>query len=379
MGQKWDGGDIAFRPETWRAVYDCLLPGAYLLAFGSTRGSHRMTCAIEDAGFEIRDTISHLHDGGLDGPLLWVYGSGFPKSHNISVAIDKAAGAVRKVVGVHERSDLRKGKAGFRNLDGDNEARGAIELTAPATPEAVRWQGWGSSLKPAYEPVIVARKPLEGTIAGNVLKHGCGGLNIDASRVGTETITQMRTAQKGWREAEGRTDIPASADNSTTTTEGRWPSNVIIDDSQQVADAFAAFGERPGAVSNGRKQDKAVTCYGDRGPMPQTPGFGDTGTAARFFFCAKADANDRAGSKHPCVKPSSLMRYLITLVCPPGGTVLDPFAGSGSTLLAADQLGFNAVGIEMDPTYAEDARRKVTRDAGMFAEVETNAVQEALL
>jgi len=299
MGQSWDGGDVAFQPETWEAVYRVLKPGAHLVAFSGTRTYHRMACAIEDAGFEIRDQ------------LAWTYGSGFPKSHN-----------------------------------------------QPG--------GWGTALKPAWEPICLARKPLIGTVAANMAAHGTGCLNIDGCRIGTETIEQHRKPMRTWREREGRDDIPASADYSVTTTQGRWPANIIHDGSDEV---LAAFPESDGAVSNGRKGKVGVFENG-LGDAPQLPGYADSGSAARFFYCAKATTEERGeGNNHPTVKPIDLMRWLCRLVTPKGGTVLDPFAGSGSTLIAADAEQFNAIGCELSPDYAAIAERRVRDAAGMFAEV----------
>jgi site-specific DNA-methyltransferase (adenine-specific) len=232
MGKVWDGGDIAFQPETWRAVYDVLLPGAYLAAFGSPRNWHRMVCAIEDAGFEIRDQISHLHDGGLGGPVLWAFGSGFPKSHDVSKAIDKTAGA--------ERTLTRPG-AVKRDGYGDDWDTGPSDSRPryddPATPEAAQWAGWGTALKPAWEPIVVARKPLIGSVAANVLAHGTGALNIDASRIPTSAKDQAYIADRigGFNNTRsiggdgilggGETmDRGAAYDAS----KGRWPANVIL-------------------------------------------------------------------------------------------------------------------------------------------------------
>lgn len=290
MGKEWDGTGVAFSPDTWRLAYDVLKPGAHLLAFGGSRTYHRMAVAIEDAGFEIRDCI------------MWLYGTGFPKSHN---------------------------------LDG-------------------AWDGWGTALKPAFEPIIVARKPLDGTVAANVLAHGTGALNIDASRI---AAPEGKTT--GGR---GRSDGAVGRQPSTgyDAAAGRWPANVIHDGSDEVLEAFAAYGEskssdRPrhnGAFKSVAKgQETARTSHGHA----------DTGTAARFFYSAKASAADRANSKHPTVKPLALMRYLVTLVTPPGGTVLDPFSGSGTTLQAAAECGFNAVGIERDPEYQADILRRIAR------------------
>lgn len=303
MGQKWDGGDVAFRPETWAAVAACMRPGAHLAAFGGTRTYHRMAVAIEDAGLEIRDT------------LAWVFASGFPKSHN---------------------------------QNGD-------------------WSGWGSALKPAFEPIILARKPLCGTIAANLAAHGCGALNIDGCRV---DVTDNTT--KAWR-GEGdrsREQYRTGTTGKTVPTDlGRWPANLLHDGSAEVLDAFAAFGESK-SVGGHRGSGERTNGYGMKADAEKRPiGFGDTGTGARFFMCAKADASDRVGSKHPTVKPGALMRWLVKLIVPPGGTVLDPFAGTGSTGLAADQLGMDAVLIEQSADYADDARRKLTADAGLFARV----------
>lgn len=330
MGMAWDGGDIAIRPETWAEVYRVLKPGGHLLAFGGTRTQHRMACAIEDAGFEIRDT------------LCWLYGSGFPKSHNLS---------------------------------GD-------------------WQGWGSALKPAYEPIIMARKPLIGTIAANVLAHGCGGINIDGCRVGDFTNTREAGTdrynqanyeqgyrpdayQKGSRARPARTpnqiygagkgtNLTASPHNET----GRWPANVVHDGSDEVMAAFAAYGERSvsgsaknGTVSKARAGGEIFTSERGQGQLHN-----DSGTAARFYYCAKASAADRAGSKHPTVKPLALMSWLVKMITPPGGTVLDPFSGSGTTLLAADRAQFNAIGIEQSAEYIADIHRRLNADAGLFAD-----------
>jgi site-specific DNA-methyltransferase (adenine-specific) len=301
MGKTWDGGDIALRAETWRLVYDCLRPGAYLLAFGGTRTWHRQAVAIEDAGFEIRDTI------------MWLYGSGFPKSHNA----------------------------------GD---------------------GWGTALKPAVEPIVLARKPLIGTVAANVAQFGTGAINIDASRLPDGGV--LVTTGNGKRDRQDGYGMQGGIIGGSPL--GRWPANVIHDGSDEVEEAFAAFGEAPGqqfTVGPQHGKRDSVNVYGDYGERPLTLPRGDTGTASRFFYTAKASAADRAGSKHPTVKPTDLMRYLVQMVTPKGGTVLDPFAGSGSTGLAADQLGCDAVLIERDPGYAEDIQRKITGDCPLFAEV----------
>lgn len=299
MGKGWDRTGIANDTDMWREVFRVLKPGAHLAAFGGTRTFHRMACAIEDAGFEIRDT------------LMWLYGSGFPKSLDVSKAIDKAAGAKRKVIGKHpnpaSNAVLNWGNEGADNWR-ENYDRDRCVITAPATPEAARWAGWGTALKPAWE---IHKEP-----------HAAG----------------------------------------------RWPANVLHDGSPEVEAAFAAFGERGSFVtSRSTQKQHSPTSYGLSGGVGERVGFGDTGTASRFFFTAKADASDRAGSKHPTVKPTALMRWLIQLITPKGGMVLDPFAGSGSTGLAADQLGFSATLIEQDAEYFADMQRKIAADAPLFS------------
>jgi site-specific DNA-methyltransferase (adenine-specific) len=360
MGRSWDRSGVAFQASTWAQVLRVLKPGGHLLAFGGTRTYHRMVCAIEDAGFEIRDMIG------------WLYGSGFPKSLDVSKAIDKAAGAERKVIGT------KLGMPGYSlkaNDTGDHDrivygqftdAESECAITAPATPEAAQWQGWGTALKPAQEPICVARKPLsEETVAANVLRWGTGALNIDASRVPVDPeadASQLRIMQRGqraedtsgqtWGLSKGGGDVP-----QVLRPEGRWPANAIHDGSGEVLEAFAAAGERtsgkPGVM---RKGTNDGACYGAESRPPGTPmtGFGDSGSAARFFYCAKANKADRAGSKHPTIKPVALMRHLVTLVTPPGGLVLDPFAGSGTTLQAAVESGFNVIGIEQEAEYHSD-------------------------
>ena len=303
MGKKWDHNVPSV--EIWAECLRVLKPGGHLLSFGGSRTYHRLTCAIEDAGFEIRDQI------------MWVYGSGFPKSHN---------------------------------LTGD-------------------WQGWGTALKPAHEPICVARKPLVGTVAANVLAHGTGALNIDGCRVGTVAANVLahgtgalnidgcrvgteggttRSGQAPYAESGWRTGHEVVALNA-----GRWPANVIHDGSDEV---LAGFPDRPGATSN--STGKSTWFAGQ--PTETALGYGDTGSAARFFYCAKASKPDRdEGNNHPTVKPTDLMRYLCRLVTPPGGVVLDPFMGSGSTGKAAKLEGFGFVGIELDENYVEIARARI--------------------
>jgi len=274
MGKKWDY-DVP-TVEVWAECLRVLKPGGHLLAFAGTRTQHRMAVNIEDAGFEIRDMIA------------WVYGSGFPKSHNL-------------------KDD---------------------------------WDGWGTALKPALEPITLARKPLTGTVAANVIQHGTGALNVDGCRVGTtENLNGGAYCSGGNRQtlagderqgaAAGMFQPGKTVDADFTQPAGRWPANLIHDGSDEVVELFPQAGS-------------------------------DSRSAARFFYCAKTSKKERGeGNNHPAVKPLQLMQYLCRLVTPPGGTVLDPFMGSGSTVLAAKNENFNAVGIELDPEYIKIAQSRL--------------------
>ena len=352
MGKQWDGGDIAYQPETWRLVFDLMKPGGHLLAFGSTRGHHRMFCAIEDAGFEIRDTV------------CWLYGSGFPKSHDVAKGIDKAAGvefAARPASGV-----------GFMGPDGPggyNVTKNQLTRTGETTDAAKQWQGWGSSLKPAYEPICVARKPLIGTIAANVLTHGTGAINIDGCRVaGTPEATRFDPAKHshdGYRMTATGAECTERASPA-----GRWPANVILDGSDEV---IAAFPESS-VTGNRTDESRSAVVAGTRWLTNnhESREHVDSGSAARFFYSAKADASDRLGSKHPTVKPVDLMRWLVRLVTPKGGLVLDPFAGTGTTGMACMAEGMRCILIEREAEYVADIKRRIAhvsgQDAPLFAE-----------
>jgi DNA modification methylase len=336
MGKQWDGGDIAFKPELWAEVLRVLKPGGHMVCFGGTRTYHRMVCAIEDAGFEVRDQ------------LAWVYGSGFPKSHDVSKGIDRAAGVERETIGI-------AGKSGSsRSCMAGNFTGGEYLATAPATDAARQWQGWGTALKPAWEPICLARKPLsESTVAANVLRWGTGALNIDGCRVEGRERTEyglanaMRTRVNTFGEPSAAADFDAS--------KGRWPANLCHDGSAEVLagfpDAGGGFGKRGGNENS--------TSYGFQVGSMETVGFGDSGSAARFFYTSKADANDRLNSKHPTVKPVDLMQWLVRLVCPKGATVLDPFAGTGTTGAAAFIEGRRAVLIEREAEYLADIERRM--------------------
>ena len=331
MGQQWDGGDVAFNPETWAEVLRVLKPGAHLVAFGGSRTYHRLACAIEDAGFEVRDQI------------MWLYGSGFPKSHNQGVC----------------DCGYSKGK----RPDHASECRSIRQ------PE---WIGWGTALKPAHEPIVLARKPLDGTVAKNLAAHGCGALNIDECRVEAE-------AERPWRQPSGNgTSLSGSVDGSLRNEIedrshlGRWPANVCHDGSDEVVGAFPeSKGQLARAKDDGSLQGNKVygaLRHGTKHPEPRN----DTGSAARFFYCAKASKKDKddgledTKNTHPTVKPTDLMRWLCRLVTPPGGAILDPFIGSGSTGRGAVAEGFRFVGIEQDEKYAAVAKARIAA-----AEVDT--------
>jgi DNA modification methylase len=340
MGKKWDY-DVP-SVEVWAECLRVLKPGGHLLAFAGTRTQHRMAVRIEDAGFEIRDMIA------------WVYGSGFPKSLDVSKAIDKAAGAEREVVGKQHRPEGRQfaeGASGF--------ARGLVNITAPATDAARQWAGWGTALKPALEPVTVARKPLTGTVAENVQTYGTGALNIDGCRVGDEVLAaQVRnvTRMGTFEGADG---------NETPERTGRWPANLIHDVGDEAAGLLgeaARFFYSPKADGTDRNEGldgmeaKLSMRYGEQGQGPsaqQTP---------------RKPVEQR--NIHPTVKPTDLMQYLCRLVTPPGGTVLDPFMGSGSTGKAAQMEGFRFIGCEREAEYFAIAKARIeTAHGSLFAPI----------
>lgn len=326
MGQTWDGGDIAFRPEMWGLVHDLMKPGAHLLSFSGCRTYHRMATAIEDAGFDIRDTVH------------WLFGSGFPKSHNA----------------------------------GD---------------------GWGTALKPAHELICLARKALIGTVAENMKEHGTGAINIDGCRIPCadgKPVFDRTTGAGGTRSSY---DMGGTRQTGETSYEGRWPANVIHDGSDAVVSALPTTG--PGGSLTGREPSSPLGARNIYSDMPGRVAFDaypDEGSVARFFYCAKTTREDRddgvtgdekplnwssgdkspgtfqsegtkksAKNNHPTVKPTDLMRYLCRLVTPSGGTILDPFMGSGSTGRAARLEGFKFIGIEKDPDYFDIACQRIRK------------------
>ena len=360
MGQQWDGGDVAFRVETWQAAFDVLKPGGYLLAFSGTRTYHRMVCGIEDAGFEIRDQIG------------WLYGTGFPKSHDVAKAIDKAAGQRGEFGEFKSDRGAATARAG-RRVNGvtvhdrpwmdDPEAVANMQREyIPATDAAREWDGWGTALKPAWEPIVVARKPLIGTVAENVLAHGTGAINVDACRIESEKPTGWAGAGAGgntWNESNNG----LGKDGAPRPVNGRFPANVIHDGSDEV---IAAFPGEAGAAAPVRGTEASASTKNAYGDFARVPGtfHNDSGSAARFFYSAKATAAERRGSKHPTVKPVALMAYLIRMVTRRGGTVLDPFAGTGTTGEGAYIEGVNAILCEQSPDYVEDIKRRMAAVTG---------------
>ena len=337
MGKSWDSTGIAYNVELWKECLRVLKPGGHLLAFGGTRTYHRMACAIEDAGFEIRDCIQ------------WLYGSGFPKSLDVSKAIDKKLGAERKTVGLKPYTNDGSIRGNSYNKGGYERVQ--LPITAPATPEAKQWEGWGTALKPANEPIVLARKPLsEKTVAENVLKWGTGGLNIDGCRVGTEQMGgYVVKSSLGRRTSEGG----EHKDFMATSATGRFPANVLLDE-----EAAAMLDEQQEGASRFfycAKASKKERNMGLEDIEPTTVDDGRNKPIDNPFLRGKTLRQNT----HPTVKPVKLMEYLITLITPPNGIVLDPFLGSGTTALAALNLGRFFIGIELNEEYVEMARRRV--------------------
>lgn len=364
MGKKWDY-DVP-SVAIWAECLRVLKPGGHLLAFSGTRTQHRMCCRIEDAGFEIRDMIA------------WVYGSGFPKSLDVSKAIDKAACAEREVIeqvrvkgGGMEHVNRTNAATHDYRPDGYQKGENVLDITAPSTDAAKQWDGWGTALKPALEPITVARKPFDTTVAENVQAFGTGALNIAGCRIETDVPRPKREVHALRDDVDyapnslaGRVDGSlASSKAIGETTLGRWPANFIHDGSQEVIKLFpdtpAARGVKTFGVGRGDGNSK-LNCYGDMYRTKVWEGVSDDGgSAARFFYCAKANKRDRGeGNTHPTVKPTKLMRYLCRLVTPPNGTVLDPFNGSGSTGKGAVLEDFSYIGIERE---AEHVKTSIAR------------------
>ena len=359
MGKTWDS--FVPGPSIWKEVFRVLKPGGHLLAFFGTRTYDLGTLAIRLAGFEIRDQID------------WVYGSGFPKSLDISKAIDKAAGV--------QFESVPASGVGFMNATGES------------TDAAKQWQGWGTALKPAHEPICVARKPLTGTVAENVLQFGTGGMNIDDCR--TELNGDFKSSANGRPSITGLSDNYDPSTANQPDTQGRWPANFIHDGSDDVVSLFPAKAGAAAPVKGTEQSEVTNGIYGKFNDRLPGQFYSDSGNAARFFYCAKASKSDRdegvmlamvtaaemtdreldtdglnspragagrtsgARNNHPTVKPTALMQWLVRLVTPPGGKVLDPFTGSGSTGKACAIEGFDFIGFEMDPHYCEIAKQRI--------------------
>jgi site-specific DNA-methyltransferase (adenine-specific) len=351
MGRAWDHAVPS--AEVWREVLRVLKPGAHLVAFFGSRTYHRGTVAIEDAGFEIRDQI------------MWLYGSGFPKSQNLAIALDKRAGAMG-------HRGLRLSIRGNRTQGEDLPYASGIAAHEPITAEAQAWQGWGTALKPAHEPIALARKPFRGTIAANVIAHRTGALNVDGCRIEASADDVAAAAvsnRSGLRYCEQ--SGTGRADGVHDMSKGRWPANVCHDGSDEVERVFSSSSSTP---------YRANVASGDVLPLSarSAGGYSDEGSAARFFYSAKADASDRneglparLRNRHPTVKPVDLMRWLVRLITPPHGVVLDPFMGSGSTGKAAMREACDFIGCELDRAHAEIAELRIRDAGGLFCEVKT--------
>lgn len=360
MGKGWDHGVPGV--EFWTEALRVAKLGAHLVAFGGTRTFHRLTCAIEDAGWEVRDCLS------------WLYGSGFPKSLDVSKAIDKSAGAEREVGPVDPaRAGRLVNQAGDYSTDaGWSAGNRKVTIDPPATDAARTWQGWGTALKPAWEPIILARKPLVGTVAANVLAHGTGAINVDACRVRWASDEDRKAGRpasfpRAHSGFEGKSFAIADRSHRDPAAEqhpaGRWPANVILDeDAAAMLDAQSGIA-RPKTGRVGQRGGKGFGMFDDAkgasavGYWPADLG----GGASRFFYTAKASRRERGeGNTHPTVKPLALMRWLVRMVTPSNGLVLDPFNGSGSTGVASIAEGFRYVGCEREAEYVEIARRRLS-------------------
>ena len=453
MGKDWDKLGTK-QAQDWHykwavEAFRVAKPGAHIVAFGGTRTFHRLTCALEDAGWEIRDC------------LMWLYGTGFPKSMNVSKAIDKMGGRIGQST-LKLKQELRKrvkfsGKTGtqidkecgFRAMnyltipvegnrpdpwvdvlpsqqkwdimcrvlgcddkldlmfvEAEREVVGKkkvipgvafsttgpteLDITAPATDEAKQWDGWGTALKPAWEPIILARKPLIGTVAKNILEYGTGGMNVDECRIETNStdakaMERANTPNSGRMKAGGSpigTFVRSNASGAMDTTKGRWPANVVLDEEagelldEQSGKIGSASGVRKKAKSGQQpfKTDRGWNQHSmtrDGATAPED--YGDSGGASRFFYCAKASRSERGeGNTHPTVKTVALMRWLCKLITPPKGIILDPFLGSGTTGIAAAFENFEFVGIDKEEEYVKLAQSRidahVNPNAGKFFE-----------
>ena len=342
MGKEWDGGDIAFRKETWELFMKVLRPGGHLLAFSGSRTYHRMAVAIEDAGFDIRDQI------------MWLYGSGFPKSLNLGKSVDKKLGNER----------IKTGQTKTHGIKGmpQSEERTAIgagsfgqEVEEEITVGTSEWEGWGTALKPAHEPIVLARKPLsENSIVANVLKHRTGGINIDTCRI--EGEKQTRDSNPVMNSGKYAQNENADREETTPDTKGRFPANVMHNGLQEDWARYFYCPKTSKAEKNRGLEDlpiKKTSSMSGRRDSHDMEGYSIDNDVTGRFVTEKQNV-------HPTVKPIKLMKYLCRLVTPKGGTVLDPFMGSGSTGIAAKDEGFEFIGIEKEKEYFEIAERRIS-------------------
>ena len=395
MGKGWDKSGIAYNVELWKKALRVLKCGGYLLAFGGSRTFHRIACAVEDAGFEIRDTI------------MWLYGSGFPKSMNIGLMLDKKNGIDNRTGEI--RTNGNKG-GGINTFDDDNYVWKNQFDVRKATNE---WASWGTQLKPAFEPIIVARKPVEGSIVDNVIKYGVGGINIDECRVPLESNykapkrSQESQDYVNSRKGQTQCDLGGKGENAGANELGRFPANVIHDGSDDVLKDMPV-----GSTTGHRSEESINNCIESRkvkkgnsqcdigGDIDHITEYTDSGSASRYFYCAKASKKDRDGGLigfeekqvgslaggdnnkeelddvsqrfrtikkniHPTVKPVELMQYLVRLVSPKGATILDIFNGSGSTGKAVmfenreRDANYKYIGIELDPEYCKISESRI--------------------
>ncbi len=361
MEQGWDS---AVPPVSiWQQLLRKCKPGAFLLAFGGTKTFHRLISNIEDAGWEIRDTI------------CWLYGEGFPKGLDISKAIDKRLGVERPVVGA--RQNIHRG----RNADhrfGYATSAGMIPVTAPGTDQAKNWDGYSTALKPAWEPILLAQKPRRGSFAANALQFGCGGLNIGDCRIGSHGGTKRSHQADYPRLPDGREDRRYWArigHRAEPLNEGRWPANVMLDQ-HAAAELDRQTGRSRSRRGRRRQADSEIgngkTLHSFRAQVDSVEGYEDEGGASRFFYVAKARGKERKGNEHPTVKPLALCEYLARLILPPQRKtprrLIVPFSGSGSEMLGALMAGWDHVtGIEIHPHYVEIARRRLAEFDGNSA------------
>ena len=355
MGKQWDHGVPG--PLVWAELRRVLVPGSYLLAFGGSRTHHRLACAIEDAGFELCDC------------MMWLYGQGFPKSLNIQKAMDKEDGVEGEIVASREEHNICRPQGGgherLMTSAGSREARTIVQRV-PGSPESERWQGYGTALKPAWEPVLIAMKPVAESFVDNARRWGVAGLNIEGNLVGGEAV-RGGGGFRGSR-ADGWTRPGQAEAHPTSAHVGRWPANLVVDE-----DAADMLDQQSGILTSGnnparRSADKHRRVYaGWRGAQRLVRRGTDSGGASRFFYCAKASQRERRagtkGNQHPTVKPLRLTEHLARLILPPPGilrSILTPYCGSGSELVGALLAGWDAgIGIDSDPAWCEVARQRI--------------------